>query len=102
MSGNHSESPSGGETFQGRLQRARDGSGDAMGELVQSCRDYLLMVANQDMGDHLRGKFGASDAVQETLAAAHRCFDQFRGATHEELVGWLRTILRNHLLMAHR
>lgn len=102
MVGAHSASSLSDDLFRNRLQRAREGSGQAIGELIESCRDYLLLVANQELGDQLRRKLGASDAVQETFVAAHQRFDQFRGATAEELVGWLRTILRNQLLMAHR
>jgi RNA polymerase sigma-70 factor (ECF subfamily) len=35
--------------------------------------------------------------VQETMLRAHQHFDQFRGSTEPELLGWLRQILVNNL-----
>ncbi len=38
-----------------------------------------------------------SDLVQETLLAAHRDFNGFRGNSQRELLGWLRQILIHRL-----
>jgi RNA polymerase sigma-70 factor (ECF subfamily) len=84
------------------LQKARSGDQSALGELVQGCREYLLLVANQDLDDRLRSKLGASDVVQETLFTAQDAFDQFEGTSREEMLAWLRAILKNDLLTAHR
>ena len=67
-------------------------------ELVQTCRDYLLLVANRNLDRELQGKLGASDLVQETFVRAQRHFDQFRGRSIEEFLTWLRQILLNHLV----
>lgn len=88
--------------FLGLLEQAREGSDAALGELVESCQDYLLLIANQEVKSQIRGKFAASDAVQETLAVAHQRFDQFRGVSREELIGWLRAILCNQILTTNR
>jgi RNA polymerase sigma-70 factor (ECF subfamily) len=40
--------------------------------------------------------------VQDTFLQAHRDFDQFRGTTEEELIGWLRQILAHSLAMCVR
>ncbi|HMP80901.1 MAG TPA: sigma-70 family RNA polymerase sigma factor [Pirellulaceae bacterium] len=84
------------------IQRARDGDPSALGELIHQFRDYLMLIANEDLGSELQGKFGASDFVQETMLIAHQKFAQFRGQTLEELKGWLRQILRNDLHRARR
>lgn len=89
-------------TFMELLQRGRNGDQAALGELLQSCRDYLLLVANQDLDERLRAKMGASDVVQETLFTAQDAFDQFEGASREEMLAWMRAILKNDLLTAHR
>jgi RNA polymerase sigma-70 factor (ECF subfamily) len=84
------------------LTAARAGSRDALGEMLEGCREYLLHVAIQELAPGVRPKLGASDLVQETLFEAHRDFAQFRGRTEAELLGWLREILRNNLSNAVR
>jgi RNA polymerase sigma-70 factor (ECF subfamily) len=93
-------SPGRSETPQGAarlIQAARDGSREALGELLESCRQYLLLIANQQLDPDLRGKVGASDVVQESLLEAQRDFERFRGQTEEELLAWMRRILLNNL-----
>ena len=78
------------------------GDGAALGELIQGCREYLLLVANQDLDDALRPKIGGSDVVQETLVTAQVAFDQFNGSSRAEMLAWLRAILKNDLLSTYR
>jgi RNA polymerase sigma-70 factor (ECF subfamily) len=79
------------------LQAARAGSGEAFGRLLDTCRQYLLLVANQQLPADVQGKVGPSDLVQETFLKAHRNFAQFHGDSEEELRAWLRQILLNTL-----
>jgi RNA polymerase sigma-70 factor (ECF subfamily) len=88
--------------FQELIRLARSGDEQALGILVNQCRDYLLLIANEELDQNLQGKFGASDFVQETMLIAHKKFDQFRGQSPAELKGWLRQILRNDLNRARR
>ncbi len=92
----------GSNDFRELLGRARGGSTAALGEMVQTCRDYLLLVANQEITGPLRQKFNPSDAVQETFLLAQRRLEQFRGDSQEELLAWLRAILRNQILAENR
>ena len=62
------------------------------------CRDYLLLIANQDMDRDLHRKMGASDLVQESMIHAQAHFDRFEGATKEDFLAWLRGILKNDAL----
>ncbi len=80
-----------------RIDEARAGSGDALGELIQSCRAYLLLVANEELDGTLRAKVAASDLVQDTLLAAQAEFSRFRGQSEPELLSWLRRMLLNDL-----
>ena len=73
-----------------------------MAELIAGCRNYLLLVANQDLGSDVRAKLGASDLVQDTMLSAHRDFQRFQGSTKNEFLAWLRGILKNDLREAHR
>ena len=79
------------------LPAARDGSTEALGEALEACRVYLLAVAERELDAELRAKGGASDLVQQTFLEAQQCFAQFKGATEEALLGWLRTMLLNNL-----
>lgn len=88
--------------FEELVRRSRQGDLRALGYLVSQCRDYLLLIANEDLDPTLKGKYGASDFVQETMLIAHQKFEQFRGQSPAELRGWLRQILRNDLNRARR
>src|SRR5690242_5684865 len=79
------------------IQAARDGSGTALGHLLEASRPYLLHVANQELDQELCSKAGASDLVQETFLEAQQGFAGFRGRNEAELRRWLRQMLRNNL-----
>jgi RNA polymerase sigma-70 factor (ECF subfamily) len=79
------------------LRQARAGSAEALGRLLEGCRDYLLLIANRRLDPDLRAKAGASDLVQETFLQADRDFGQFRGRTSRDLLAWLCGILRHNL-----
>jgi RNA polymerase sigma-70 factor (ECF subfamily) len=79
------------------LPAAHAGSAEALGQALEACRGYLLMIARRELDADLQAKGGASDLVQETFLKAHRHFDQFHGATEAELLAWLRRLLLNNL-----
>jgi RNA polymerase sigma-70 factor (ECF subfamily) len=79
------------------LADARAGSREALGRALETCRGYLLQVAQGELAPELRAKGGASDLVQETLLEAYRDFDRFHGGTEDELLAWLRRLLLNNL-----
>ncbi len=70
--------------------------------VLETCRQFLLKIATADLPAQLTAKGGASDIVQETLAAAVRNRHQFRGTTVPELRGWLRGIMLNELALFRR
>jgi len=84
------------------LADARDGSEEALGELLDRYRGYLLAIANDEVGPNLVAKVAASDVVQETYLATHRAFDKFRGTSESELKVWLRRVLLNQVNDAAR
>ena len=79
------------------LTRARTENGEALGQLLEMYRGYLILLARVQMDQRIRGKFDPSDLVQETFLEAYRDFPQFRGTTEAELTGWLRTILGRNM-----
>src|SRR5205809_917594 len=80
-----------------RLAAARAGSSEALGQALEGCRRYLLLVADRELEPDLRAKGGASDIVQETFLEAQRDFTQFHGNSEQELLAWLRRILLNNV-----
>jgi len=79
------------------LQRARTGSGPALGELLERYHGYLTLLARVQIGRRLQGKVDAMDLVQETFLGVHQHFALFRGNTEAEFVTWLRRILASKL-----
>jgi RNA polymerase sigma-70 factor (ECF subfamily) len=84
------------------IQQARRGCRGCRGQLLNECRGYLLVIANQWVNDRLQAKVGGSDLVQQTLLHALRDFDDFRGQEANELFAWLRSILINQIARARR
>ena len=79
------------------LSAARAGSREALGQVLEACRAYLLRIANEGLADDLQAKGGASDLVQETFLEAQRDFARFQGKTEAELLAWLRCLLLNNV-----
>lgn len=75
------------------LTQARAGSVEHLGQLLDSYRQYLKLLARLEIGRRLRTKVDASDLVQDTLLEAHRHFGTFRGDSESQLVCWLRQIM---------
>jgi RNA polymerase sigma-70 factor (ECF subfamily) len=76
---------------------AQEGDTAALGQLLELYRHYLTLLARLQINPRLQGKVDASELVQETFLEAHRDFEQFRGASERELVGWLRQILATNM-----
>src|SRR5262249_59741442 len=79
------------------LPAARAGSRAALGQALESFRDYLLLIAERELAPDLRAKGGASDLVQETFLEAQRDFADFRGDTEAEFRAWLRRLLLHNV-----
>lgn len=76
------------------------GESRRVGQLLEVYRNYLSLLAESQLDRKLRARMSASDLVQETMLEAHRDFNQFRGVTEREFLGWLRRILVNNLAHA--
>jgi RNA polymerase sigma-70 factor (ECF subfamily) len=79
------------------IDRCRKGEPAARAQLLQRYRHYLWMLAQAQLGRHLRAKCDPSDLVQQTLLEVHRDFDQFAGTQERELLAWMRQILAHNL-----
>ncbi|HVA44876.1 MAG TPA: sigma-70 family RNA polymerase sigma factor [Pirellulales bacterium] len=79
------------------LLQAKQGSDVARGELLESYRAYLELLARVELGRRLQTKVDAADLVQETFLEAHRNFALFRGQSEPEFAAWLREILSGRI-----
>ena len=79
------------------IRAAREGSPGALNELLGLYRAQIRYEAGIRLEGALLAKLDGSDAAQGVLMRATERFDQFRGESPAEFVGWLRTILSNHL-----
>jgi RNA polymerase sigma-70 factor (ECF subfamily) len=84
------------------LREARAGDLQLVGRALESCRDYLQLIATRGLDADLAAKGGASDLVQDTLLGAYRDFGNFQGHSRDELLAWLRKILQNNLAVHRR
>jgi RNA polymerase sigma-70 factor (ECF subfamily) len=73
-----------------------------LGKRLEACRQYLLMIANQELPIELRQKIGASDVVQETFLEAQRDLPEVLGDNEEQLLIWLRRVLLNNIANVRR
>lgn len=80
------------------LAAARAGQVEAIGELLESYRTYLRMLATSQLRGRMPARVSPSDVVQEAMLAAHRGFGEFRGETTAEFSAWLRKIMSHKLL----
>jgi RNA polymerase sigma-70 factor (ECF subfamily) len=88
--------------FDRLLEQAKGGCLVALGQIVELCRPYLLLIANKDLSPQVRGKTDASDVVQETLIAVQKDIAQFRGRDEGDFLAWVRGILINDLMETRR
>lgn len=79
-------------------RRARDGSSEALGELLDRYSRLLLAIANQKVDSDIRPKDGASDVVQETMLEFYREFDRNPSLSERECRARLYRTLKNNIL----
>lgn len=70
----------------------------AIGESLNSQRQFLLHLARRKLDAQIRQKVAASDLVQKTLLNAFEHWGSFRGDSDEELRKWLAVILHHQYL----
>ncbi len=84
------------------IHRAKAGEQQALNELIETWRTYLLHVTNGSLGQQMQAKLGASDIVQSACLEIHKHFGQFRGESVEEWKSWLRNMLVRDIQDARR
>lgn len=84
------------------LDEALEGNSESLGLLLEDYRAYLTVLANRYLDARVHGRLDPADIVQVTFLEAQRDLPSFRGHQIEELLGWLRHILRNNVSSAHQ
>src|ERR1019366_5472394 len=84
------------------LAQARRGDQEALGDLINRYRSYLLRIAYDEGDTDLQAKDGDSDYVQDACLKAILAFQGFKGQTGHEMRAWLRSILLNQIKDARK
>lgn len=79
------------------LERAREGSREALDRLFAACGGRLLALIRLRLGPELRGTLESRDILQETFLAAFENLDRFRGSDRETMMAWLARIAQNEI-----
>ena len=78
------------------MRRARDGSKEALGELVEQYSGKLLALIRLRMG-RLRRRMESRDVLQSTLVKAMGAIDRFEGEESGRFLAWLATIAHHEI-----
>ncbi|MCA9095054.1 MAG: sigma-70 family RNA polymerase sigma factor [Planctomycetaceae bacterium] len=88
--------------FEQLLSSAKQGSINAIGELLIDLRSYLKIVAETALVERSVARSYASDMVQIAHFEAVRQIPCFRGTTQIQFRAWVRQILLNKIVDAQR
>jgi RNA polymerase sigma-70 factor (ECF subfamily) len=74
-----------------------DPDAEGPGQVLESFRAYLHLLARLQLSARLRGKVDLSGVVQQTLLEAHVAWDRFQLMGQDQQAAWLRKVLANNL-----
>jgi RNA polymerase sigma-70 factor (ECF subfamily) len=87
--------------IQSLLTRAREGDGEALGQLLKQHRPYLKVLALRTLDARVGPRLDASDIVQQTCLSVHRKIADFEGDA-SQFLAWLRRIHECNIQNAFR
>jgi RNA polymerase sigma-70 factor, ECF subfamily len=79
------------------LDRAREGSRPALGQLFERHAGKLLALIRLRLGPRLRGQLESRDLLQACLLRASERIEQFHGSGSSSFMGWLARIAENEV-----
>ncbi|MEM6690121.1 MAG: sigma-70 family RNA polymerase sigma factor [Planctomycetota bacterium] len=82
------------------LVASQRGDIEALGQLLEKYRGYLVMLAHRHLAEGLRRRVDPMDIVQITYMEAQRDLKAFRGSSPAEFKAWIRNILKNNVASA--
>lgn len=83
--------------IQAEIDAAKAGDADAIGRVLEHYRDYLRLLARNELDRRVQARIDPSDVVQQTMLEAQQGIDRFRGERSGELAAWLRQILVHNM-----
>lgn len=83
--------------LQANLEAAKSGDPEAIGKVLEHYRDYLRLVARNELDRRVQARVDPSDVVQQTMLEAQQGIGGFRGERSGELAAWLRQILIHNM-----
>lgn len=102
QSSTHTQSQTTKPAWDELIVAARAGDDEALGAIMADLHSYLLTVADDNLGDRLRAKFGPSDIVQQSFFEAQQAMPSFHGSSEEEIRAWLKKIVMHNLVDSAR
>ena len=84
------------------IEAARNGSAEALNELLGAVYGYLKFVAAQERSKKYSAQCGLSDLVQKGAVDILKGFPTFKGNCTAEFICWVRMILKNNAVDEHR
>jgi RNA polymerase sigma-70 factor (ECF subfamily) len=93
---------SGSDVWEARIVESRLGNKQLQGEILETFRNYLTLLARIQLRGQLQSKTSESDVVQQTFVSAIQAFAEFRGTTRDEFAAWLRKILASRVASQFR
>ncbi len=84
------------------IEAARNGSAEALNELLGAVYGYLKFVAAQERSKKYSAQCGLSDLVQKGAVDIWKDFSSFRGNCTAEFISWVRTIVRRNMIDEQR
>jgi RNA polymerase sigma-70 factor (ECF subfamily) len=79
------------------LRRAREGSNEALGALLDSCAQRLLALIRLRLGPRLRAEIESRDVLQSTVVKALMHFERFEGRERDTLMAWMARIAEHEI-----
>lgn len=83
-------------------RKAMEGDCEALGNLLESYRPQLKLIAGKSLSPRLRVKADVSDVVQETFEDACEDFGRSAVSNRRQFWSWLKSILLRRVCDVHR
>ena len=84
------------------VEKAKAGQPQALGELLQSCRDQLTRIVKFRMDPRLKSRLDADDIIQDSFIEATQRFEDYVQNQDMPFFLWIRFITVQKLFQMHR
>ena len=84
------------------LQESLQGQAEALNQLLDNYRPYLLCLARDKLDHVVKQRLDASDIVQQTCLEVYRDIGTFQGTNEGQFKAWMTQILQHNVANAFR